>query len=160
MSILPRSILLKVVGNGPQLEPAIEFCMKHGMDNVAFLGFRSGSELDLLVSGAKFTVVPSEWFENLPFTMLESFCFGKPVIATDIGEFATLMPQMGVGKLFRMKDSDELSVRIHELWESPSEVAKMGKSARSYAERYLTPDFHYMKLQEIFSAIRARGLNG
>ena len=36
----------------------------HKMKNVEFLGFKSGEELEDIIKGARFTLIPSIWYDR------------------------------------------------------------------------------------------------
>ena len=55
------------------------------MKNVEFLGYKKGRELKDLVKNAYFVIVPSEWYENNPMSIIESYSEGTPVIGAKIG---------------------------------------------------------------------------
>ena len=68
-----------------------KYVKDHKMKNVEFLGFKSGEELEDIIKGARFTLIPSIWYDNLPNTALESFQYSKPVIASNIGSLPELV---------------------------------------------------------------------
>ena len=76
---------LKVVGTGPKEEELKAFANENGMKNTTFLGHKTGKELNDLVSNAYFVMVPSEWYENNPMTIIEAYSVGTPVIGARIG---------------------------------------------------------------------------
>lgn len=76
---------LVIVGDGP-LRPYLEAFARSLEAPVCFDGYRSGEALQDRVRGAAFVAVPSEWYENLPYAVLESFALGKPVLGARIGE--------------------------------------------------------------------------
>ena len=45
----------------------------HGiLDNAEFVGFKTGDELKRLIAESAISVCPSEWYENCPFSVIES----------------------------------------------------------------------------------------
>jgi glycosyltransferase involved in cell wall biosynthesis len=154
MERVPAEIRLKVAGRGPELEDAISYCREKQIKNVEFLGFQTGQALKNTIAGAKFIVIPSEWYENLPYSMLEAFSIGKPIVAPEIGEFSRIVPQNELGVLFNYRDHLDLAAKIAWLWNSEGLAQQMGQNARQYVERYLTADYHYQRLAEIISKIR------
>ena len=72
-------------GSGP-LEDSIQ-----NISNIQNVGFKTGDELKQLVSEAKFTIYPSEWYENCPFSVMESISYGTPVIGSNIGGIPELI---------------------------------------------------------------------
>lgn len=97
-------------GTGP-LERELE-----GIENVENRGFLSGEELHKLIRQARFSIYPSEWYENCPFAVMESISFGTPVIGADIGGIPELIGENRTGLEFASGDSDELAGIIHKLW--------------------------------------------
>ncbi len=88
--------------------------------NVENRGFLQGEELRRLIAGARFSVYPSEWYENCPFSVMESQVYGTPVLASDLGGAPELVQAGKTGDLFRGGDVQELTEHIRALWEEPA----------------------------------------
>jgi glycosyltransferase involved in cell wall biosynthesis len=155
MEKIPAGIMLKVAGRGPGLEEAVTFCRDNRITVVEFLGFQTGEALTRTIAGAKFIVIPSECYEILPYTMLESFSMGKPIIASETGEFSRIVAQHDMGTLFKLRDHMDLAEKISWLWNADGEAERMGRNARHYAERYLTAEYHYQRLADIIAGVSA-----
>lgn len=89
------------------------------MPNVRYVGFKKGNELASLIREAAFSVCPSQWYENCPFSVMESQSLGTPVIGTRIGGIPELIEDRVNGRLFERKNSCELASIIQELWNAP-----------------------------------------
>lgn len=87
--------------------------------NVQNRGFVTGEALRRLIVGARFSVYPSEWYENCPFSVMESQMCGTPVLVSDLGGAPELVQAGRTGELFRGGDEEELTAHIKELWEQP-----------------------------------------
>ena len=68
--------------------------------NIEFLGYKTGHELSELIRHASFVIVPSEWYENNPLTILEAYSQGKPVIGSAIGGIPEIIDEGKTGFLF------------------------------------------------------------
>lgn len=99
-------------GGGP-LEKEISSCR-----NVRNLGFLRGEELKRIIRAARFTVFPSEWYENCPFTVMESQSYGTPVIAAHIGGVPELIQDGVTGELFEAGNAQQLTEKIKKIWEN------------------------------------------
>ena len=99
---------LKIAGTGPKEDGLKAFAWACGMDNVEFLGYKRGRELEELVAGACFVVVPSEWYENNPMTVIEAYSAGTPVIGARIGGIPEIVVEAQTGFQFRSGDADDL----------------------------------------------------
>lgn len=125
---------------------------KH-LDNIEFLGFKSGAELEDVIKEARFTLIPSIWYDNLPNTALESFQYSKPVIASNIGSLPELVIDGFNGYLFEPGNAQELAEKIKQFDEDES-VRKMGVNSRSRLEDRFAPATHYDSLMRVFDTVR------
>lgn len=102
--------------------------------NIVNRGFLSGEELAEAISQAKFTVVPSECFENCPFTVMESQMYGTPVLGADIGGIPELIELGKTGELFESGNSKQLKEKIDNFMSDKSKADK-------YSENCATVNF-------------------
>ena len=100
-------------GTGP-LQDQVE-----QVQNVENRGFVTGDALKDLIAGARFSVYPSEWYENGPFSVMESLMYGTPVLVSDLGGAPELVQAGKTGEIFRGGDVEELMEHIRTLWENP-----------------------------------------
>lgn len=97
-------------GTGP-LEDSV-----NKLPNVENRGFVTGDALRQLIADARFSVYPSEWYENCPFSVMESQMYGTPVLVSDLGGAPELVQAGRTGELFRGCDVQELTEHISTLW--------------------------------------------
>ena len=147
---------LLIVGDGPQRSELEAFVVEHSLGNVKFLGLKSGDELESVVKNARVIIVPSEWYDNSPLVIYESFAYGKPVICSLMGGMPELVDHEENGLHFEAGDIDGLAAQMARLWENPDLAVTFGKNARAKAEREFDPDVHYEQMygwyQELTSA--------
>jgi glycosyltransferase involved in cell wall biosynthesis len=153
-------VTLKIIGDGP-LKTLLESGVgRGGRTNIRFCGYKTGDDLKREIRDAMFTVLPSECYENNPRSVIEAFALGKPVIGSRIGGIPELVRDGETGLTFTPGDGDDLRDKIRYLLAGPGLIAEMGRRAREYVERELTPEKHYTKLMEIYdlaSGIKNRG---
>ena len=94
------------------------------ISNVQDVGYKSGEELDRLIRGAKFSICPSECYENCPFSVLESQAMETPVIGAAVGGIPELVKQGENGELFERGNADDLVKSISRLWYDEQLVKK------------------------------------
>lgn len=97
-------------GSGP-LEHLID-----GIPNIKNVGFQTGKALESLIREARFSVYPSEWYENCPFSIMESIMYGTPVLGADIGGIPELIEVDRTGDLFRSGDNEHLKEKLQQMW--------------------------------------------
>lgn len=109
-----------------------------GVPNIKNVGFQTGGALETLIREARFTVYPSEWYENCPFSVMESQMYGTPVLGTNIGGIPELIRVGETGELFEGGNTAELKEKIRKLWNEKQQVADYSSACRDV--RYQTID--------------------
>jgi glycosyltransferase involved in cell wall biosynthesis len=123
---------LKIVGTGPDEVTLKVLANSLGVE-IDFLGYRSGDELHAIVRAAKAVVLPSEWYENAPLSVLESYALGKPVIGARIGGIPELVLEGETGWTFASGDVADLTqVLAQTNLRSTAELINMGRAARDF----------------------------
>ena len=141
---------LYIVGEGPQKEILESFCRNNSLKNVKFLGLKNGPELNSIISNSRFVVVPSEWYDNSPLVIYESFSMGKPVIGSDIGGISELIDHGKNGLLFEAGNANDLAESIQMLLNGSDLIQQFGVNARQKAEREFSPSGHYEQILAIY----------
>jgi glycosyltransferase involved in cell wall biosynthesis len=98
--------------------------------NIRNVGFQSGSALESLIREARFSIYPSEWYENCPFSVIESQMYGTPVLGADIGGIPELISAGETGELFISGDVADLTRKIRALWDDKSKTEKYKNNCR------------------------------
>lgn len=130
-----------------------EYVKSHGLKNIEFLGFKRGEELEEIIKGSRFILIPSIWYDNLPNTALESFKYFKPIIASDIGSLPELVIDGYNGYLFKPGDVVEMTEKIR-LFDDDKIVRIFGENSREQLEKKFSQEEHYNKLISIFESVR------
>ena len=123
------------------------------LDAVQFLGYLSGKPLHNEIVNALCVVLPSEWYENNPRSVLEAFAFGKPVISADIGGIPELVKHDERGLLFTPGDGDQLRSHIEYCVTHPKEAIRMGMNARQYVLDKHNPEDYYDTLMNVYTTL-------
>ena len=116
-------------GSGPLKEQLA------GISNVRDVGFQTGDALKKLIAEARFTVYPSEWYENCPFSVMESQMYGTPVLGANIGGIPELIEEGKTGELFESGNAEELKEKILGMWQE-NRQREVGQTAFDTVEMY------------------------
>lgn len=126
---------VSLVGNGPQLEELRSLAAELSAD-VEFRGFLGGEELQDAIRAARAVVLPSEWYENAPMSVLEAYALGKPVIGARIGGIPELVRESETGFGFPSGDVAALADLLRQVADSPdSRIEEMGRAGRLWVEQ-------------------------
>ena len=145
-----QEIEIKIIGEGPLRNSLVEMVKKEGIKNVRFLGYLRGDELYSEIKKSKAVVLPSEWYENNPMSVLEAFALGKPVIGARIGGIPELVKDGITGLTFESGNAEDLRSKIEYLLNNPNNIVEMGKHARTLVKEELDSEKHYVRLMEIY----------
>lgn len=145
---LDIKIPLRVVGSGPHKDT-----LQLKYPEAEFTGYRSGSELKQLITGASFSVVPSECSENCSMAVLESMAYGKAVIGSNIGGIPEQIEDDKSGFLFEKGNAHDLGKKMLRLIQDKSLRLEMGAAGRKIIEQKYSLDEHCNKLLGIYEGL-------
>lgn len=143
---------LSIVGGGPCKEEIEAYIAEHNLQNVKLLGFKSGQELIDVVGNAKAVILPSEWYENGPYSAIEALQLGRPIIGSEIGGIPELVD--GNGYTFRHGNVEELKNCLTEFPQpGTKEYTELSKrSAEIFKEKYMS-ETHYEALINVYNEL-------
>lgn len=151
-AVAQSGVRLKVAGTGPLDAELRQLQAELGAD-VEFLGYRSGAELHQLIQQSRAVVLPSEWYENAPMSVLESFALGKPVLGARIGGIPEMVLPGQTGWVFTSGDVAELADRLAEVNALPdATVVQLGQQAR----QFVTETFNRQRYVDATLALYSR----
>jgi glycosyltransferase involved in cell wall biosynthesis len=144
-----------VIGTGPLEAELHELVQELGAD-VRFHGFLSGRALSEAIAAARAVVVPSEWYENAPLTVLEACALGKPVIAADIGGLPELVVDGQTGWIFKSGSIEQLATCLRAVADmTDRRVGSAGAVAREYVVDEFSPDRYRETVTDLYARLGA-----
>lgn len=145
---------LKIIGfSNDGYEGELKNYLKGKTHHVEFLGRKTFEEIVPYLKSCLCTIVPSEWYDNFPNVILESFAYKKAVIATDFGSLPELVENGKTGLTFRYQDTNDLQLKIAYMFEHKKEACRMGEGAFRKIESQYSPILHYNLLIRLFNKI-------
>lgn len=145
---------LKIVGTGPLKDEIKKYIKYNNCNNIEVLGFKSGKELNTIVANAKAVVIPSEWYENGPYSAIESLKLKRPLIGSDLGGIPELIDEGNNGYVFKHGDVDDLHEKLSKFQSlSEEKIKSMQKRSFEIFEKNYIDRIHYEKLTKIYKSI-------
>ena len=135
---------LVVIGGG-ELEDTLR--EKYKDVSIEFLGQKKWEEFRPVLESARFMVLPSEWSENNPLTVIESQALGTPVLGARIGGIPELIEEGVSGMTFTSGDESSLKTKIDEMWNTPFNYETIARKAQG---RY-SSETYYHELMSIYN---------
>ena len=137
---------LIICGIGPLEEWCKEYITSHQINNVEMKGFVSNKEVKRLLSESKAMILPTQWYEGFPMTILEAFSVGTPVLGSAIGNVGDLIKEHVNGSCFSPVDKNELLHAVNHLDVSYKNVFE-------YYQKYYSAESNYEALLDIYNKI-------
>lgn len=152
-----KSGKLYIAGEGPEKE-VIEKIIKDNKleDRVKLLGFLNKEQMTEKTKNCKFVVVPSIWYENCPYSILETLAIGKPVIGADIGGIPELVNDGENGFIYKHDSVNELSKKMSKLFEDKKIVEEFSKKSKELAKELYSRENYYNELINIYNNLLER----
>ncbi|HZU31135.1 MAG TPA: glycosyltransferase [Candidatus Angelobacter sp.] len=139
---------LKIAGEGPCsdfVEAAAQECSA-----ITYLGRQSPKQVMQLMQAAECLIFPSEWYEGMPRTVIESFAAGTPVVASNIGATATMVMPGETGFHFPPGDTNELRSLVERCSRNLDLLRALRGNARRTFEAQYTGSANAEMLLEIY----------
>src|SRR5262249_35233686 len=137
-------------GSGTEM-PALKQLATDTGASVTFAGHLSGDALTRAIEGCRAVVLPSEWYENAPMSILEAYSLGKPVIGAEIGGIPELVRVGETGYLFESASADSLAAQLRSAMQMPADSLRaMGHAAREWVSMEFSAQRHLERLLAIY----------
>lgn len=143
-------VRLRIVGTGPE-EPMLRALADSVGAAVTFSGYLSGSALHDAVCAARAVVIPSQWYENAPLSVMEASALAKPIIGADIGGIPELIRPDDTGIVFRSGNIDSLVDALVRVQRMPAgELKRMGLAGREWMRAEFSPSAYRDRMLSIY----------
>jgi glycosyltransferase involved in cell wall biosynthesis len=102
-------------------------------------------------------VLPSEWYENAPMSVLESMALGKPVLGARIGGIPELINEGQTGWLFASADEAALADALRTIAGADAAVLRaMGRRAREHVATHYTRERYAEAVLGLYARLGVR----
>lgn len=151
---LPRDMRLIVVGDGPDAAEFRELAASlDSAPRIEFAGYQTGDALQTYVERASLAIASSRCRENMPYSIVEAFAAGTPVVGTRIGGIPELVADGVTG--FACEPGDvatmaDAMVRGAETFLDAPVYVRMQESCRAYVRENCSRDKFMDQLVELY----------
>lgn len=144
---------LVLAGTGPEEAALRRLAQEVGAD-VSFTGYLKKPELQKLIGEALALVLPSEWYENAPVSVLEAYALGRPVIGTRIGGIPELVLDGETGILVEPGNVKMLAGALAGIANLPQAArSELGARGRDWVRRAFSPDGYRDLTTELYDEV-------
>ncbi len=149
----PDAPRLMVAGDGPERTALEQQAM--GDDRIEFVGALPAAQVLDYMSRAAFLVIPSEWYEVFPLTILEAQAVGTPIVASNIGNLPDLVTDGETGWLFAPGDPEGLAKTVQQVLQDRPRWPDFRRAARRRFEEIGTAAQNFELLVAIYEQVVA-----
>jgi len=140
---------LTIAGSGPELSKVKDYIQsKPYRQQITLIGAVSREQVPQVMQQCTVYCLPS-YGEPFGMSALEAMACGKPVVATNLGGLADLVPDQG-GRKVPVKNPDALAEALMEILASPELQRSMGEYNRRQVESHYSWDNIIDRLEEIY----------
>ncbi len=154
-AVMARDVPLVVVGDGPDLDRLKQQADAQGLTYVRFVGAKWGDELDKILRDCRFAVIPSLWYENFPYVVLQAFAMGKPVIGANRGGITELVAHGERGLVYEATDANALADAMSLLMTNSALTKSMSVAAKCYVDAEFNDAKFYADIMRIYKGVLA-----
>jgi glycosyltransferase involved in cell wall biosynthesis len=102
-------------------------------------------------------VIPSEWYENAPLSIMEASALSRPVIGADIGGIPELIRPGETGFVFQSGNVDSLAQRLEEMQRLPAaSLRSLGRAGREWMRSEFSPGRYRERMSALYEDIGVR----
>src|SRR5699024_10944751 len=102
---------LIVCGTGP-LDEWCKAFVKSNVVNIEMRGFVPNQDAIKIISNSKALILPTQWYEGFPMSIVESFSVGTPVICSELGNSGSVVGEGITGCKFTADNINELILAV------------------------------------------------
>jgi glycosyltransferase involved in cell wall biosynthesis len=141
---------LLIAGTGPELDEMRALAAGLNAD-VTFLGHLGGQQLRHVIGSCRAVVLPSEWYENAPVSLLEAYALGKPVIGARIGGIPELIRENETGVCFESGNVSSLQRALEDFDSRPgAQIQAMGRAGRRWVAEEFTVAMYRQRIMAVY----------
>lgn len=141
---------LIICGTGPMEEWCQKYITDNQLNSVQMKGFVPNKQTRKLIAQSKALILPTQWYEGFPMTIVEAYSVGTPVIGSDIGNVGSLITMNVTGKKFKHNDVTSIKEVISKFLKENSIVQK----TYEYYEINYSEQHNYQLFLYIYTTIR------
>lgn len=139
---------LYIVGTGPVEEEVKQKIHQLQLsEKVKMLGYKQGNELKQIVKNSLCVVLPSEWYENGPYSIMEAQAAGIPIIVSSNGGLPELIEDGVLGYTAKPNNAQDLAQKM-VLCERKTDWDK--EKILQWAKKNYNADEYAMRLIQLY----------
>ncbi|MBY0145117.1 glycosyltransferase [Neobacillus niacini] len=149
-----QTIKLIICGTGPEEQWCKDFIVSNNLEsNAKMMGFIENKKVVQIISESMALILPTQWYEGFPMTIVEAFGYGTPVLGSNIGNVGNLVIDGVTGYKFEHSSSDSMVEAVNRLVEATEYELDLFRSTFEYFQRHFTAEMNIKILSSIYEQV-------
>lgn len=140
---------LVICGIGPLEKWCKKYLIDYPNSNIEMRGLISNIEARRLIANSKALILPTQWYEGFPMSIVEAFSVGTPVIVSNLGNAGSLVVEGITGAKFKPDSQDALIQAVKRLSRYPN----ICQTTFEQYKKLYTETSNYMTLIKIYQSL-------
>lgn len=145
LALTDKNFPLKIAGDGPDTVNLKALASTLGLTNTTFMGVVDGESLKPLYRDALATLLPCNWFENFPRSVLESLAMGTGVIGSNIGGIPEMVIHQQTGFLVEPGNINSLANALTDCIANKTQFKSYGLQGYSNVQKLYNQNVYLAK---------------
>ena len=141
---------LLICGTGPMEDWCKDYIEKNHLMSVKMMGFVHNVEAKKLISNSKALILPTQWYEGFPMTIVEAYSVGTPVIGADFGNVGSVIIDGTTGLKCHAQAAISLAQTVSEFVRGNNNMVLSTK--KEFEDKY-TQKENYKKIIKIYNDV-------
>lgn len=103
---------LVICGTGPMQQWCEQYVVNHHLNSVDLRGFIPNEQAKRIIAESKAMVLPTQWYEGFPMSIVEAYSVGTPVLGSAIGNTKNLIVEGKTGWSFHIGDDVDFCEKV------------------------------------------------
>lgn len=137
---------LLLCGTGPMEDWCRSFLAENSLTKIRMPGFVDNRQLRQLIGASRGLILPTQWYEGFPMSIVEALSVGTPVICSDLGNAGSIVTEGVSGRKFRADSPEDLIRAVRAC------TGLCQSTYETYLSEY-TAEKNYSRLLEIYGRV-------
>ncbi len=140
---------LKIYGSGPLEELCRERIQKENMTDIQLCGRIEHERLLEVIGESKALILPTQWYEGFPMSLLEAMSKGTPILVPDLGNAGSITVNGVNGYKYEPNNLEDGIRAIHENLD-------INDSVYAYFMDHYSEETNYQMLMDIYQKVKVK----
>lgn len=137
---------LVICGTGAMQEWCENYITENRLSNVEYRGFVPNEQVKQIIAESKGLILPTQWYEGFPMTIVEAYSVGTPVIGPEFGNTGSLIIEGVTGYRYTPNNVNALKAILVKQENIVDDVCKYYDKHYTKKSNYEILDYIYQEL--------------